>query len=134
MSRSEDIIGVTLAGYPDEQRSRLQALRELIHRSARSCAEVAELEECLKWGQPSFVPKPRGVGSTVRIDAKADGASVYFICTTGLVEGFREIYPETFTFVGNREIHFGPETDVPEDELAHCVAMALTYHVRKKRG
>ncbi|UUX49810.1 DUF1801 domain-containing protein [Nisaea acidiphila] len=133
MATTTDIIGEALAGRPPAQRKRLQELRALIRRTAESCDEVSELEECLKWGQPSFVPKPKGIGSTVRIDARGDGVSVYFICTTGLVEHFRELYPGAFDFIGNREIHFSPEEDFPEAELSHCVALALTYHKRKKQ-
>lgn len=87
----------------------------------------------MKWGQPSFIAKPKSVGSTVRIDKKGDGVSVYFICTTGLVERFRDIYPDTFNYIGNREIHFGPDDVFPEEELSHCISMALTYHKNKKR-
>ena len=133
MINAQDVIDDVLADRAPPQRDRLQKLRALIHGAADACDEVSGLEECLKWGQPSFVPRPKGVGSTVRIDARGDGVSVYFICTTGLVEQFRELYPETFDFVGNREIHFSPEDDVPEAELGHCVALALTYHRRKKQ-
>lgn len=134
MTNSVDLFSECFSARPDTERKRLETLRALVHRVAASIPEVTELEECLKWGQPSFVAKPKGVGSTVRIDGGEGHVSVYFICTTGLVERFREVYPDTFTFVGNREIRFAPGDEFPEAELAHCIAMALTYHRDKKRA
>ncbi len=120
------------SAYSPQQTDRLQALRKLVHETADGISEVQKAEECLKWGQASFVAKPEKTGSTVRIDAKDDGVSVYFMCNTSLVSQFREIYPDVFTYFGNREIHFGADDDVPTEELRHCIGMALTYHLRKK--
>ena len=119
--------------YSQHQARQLQSLRELIHETALAIPQIDRVEECLKWGQPSFVAKPDKIGSTVRIDAREDGVSIYFTCSTNLVDGFREIYPDTFNFVGNREIHFRSEDQFPRQELGHCIAMALTHHLRKKK-
>lgn len=132
MTLTDDPISAAIAEKPATQRARLDALRSLIHRVAAQTEAIAGLEESLKWGQPSFVARPRKLGSSVRIDTKGDGVSVYFICTTGLVERFRELYPDSFRFVGNRELHFAAGDAVPEPELAHCIAMALTYHKSKR--
>ena len=126
-------ISTILSQHSAAHQAKLQALRDLIHATADITPEITELEESLKWGQPSFIVKPKGIGSTVRIDKKDDGVSIYFICTTGLIDKFREIYPDAFNYMGNREIHFALEDDLNEDELAHCIAMALTYHLNKKR-
>ena len=126
-------VNSVLSGYPDAQKSKLEQLRELVHQTANEIEEIKEIEESLKWGQPSFVATPKGLGSSVRIDKRDDGVSVYFICNTGLVDQFREIYPDTFNYVGNREIHFAVDDNLPEDELSHCIAMALTYHSNKKK-
>ncbi len=119
--------------YPVEQASRLRYLRDLIHETAHTIPQINMLNECFKWGQPSFVIEPQKVGTTVRIDAKDDGVSIYFLCSTNLVERFREIYPEMFCYLGNREIHFKPENSIAEQELRHCIGMALTYHLGKKK-
>ena len=77
-----------------------------------------------------------GSGTTVRIDRlKGDGGgyAVYFHCQSGLVGQFRDLYPETFTYDGARAIHFDPGERVPARELRHCIALALTHHLRKKR-
>ncbi len=127
------VINTVFASYPDKQREKLQQLRDLIHKTANNIEDVNELEESLKWGQPSFKAKPKTLGSSVRIDKRDEGVSVYFICNTGLVDKFREIYPDTFNYIGNREIHFSLDDDLHEDELSHCIAMALTYHSKKKQ-
>jgi len=99
-------INTVLSGYPDAQRVRLEQLRNLVHAVADNVSDITGIEESLKWGQPSFAAKPKGMSSPVRIDKKDEGVSVYFICTTDLVERFRDIYPDNFNYIGNREIHF----------------------------
>ena len=127
-------INTVLSRYPDAHKAKLEHLRNLIHGTAGKILEIAEVEESLKWGQPSFGVKPKGTGSSVRIDKRDEGISVYFICNTGLVDKFREIYPDTFNYVGNREIHFALDDDLHEDELSHCIAMTFTYHSNKKQN
>ncbi|MEP4563335.1 MAG: DUF1801 domain-containing protein, partial [Nitratireductor sp.] len=61
-----------------------------------------------------------------------DGYALYFICHTGLVERFSELYPSTLRCVDNRALHFGMDDALPEAELRHCVQLALTYHQRKR--
>lgn len=126
-------INTVFAHYPEDHRMKLTQLRDLIHKTADNIESVSELEESLKWGQPSFAAKPKGLGSSVRIDKRDEGVSVYFICNTGLVDKFREIYPDRFNYIGNREIYFALEDDLHEDELSHCIAMTLTYHSAKKK-
>ena len=133
MEQTLSPIDKVLDSYDKPQAQRLEELREIIHDTAEDIPQIKRLEECLKWGQPSFVVKPDRIGSTVRIDKSGDGVSVYFICTTGLVDQFREIYPESFNYVGNREIHFGLKDKLPKDELKHCIAMAFTHHLNKKK-
>ena len=106
---------------------RLQRLRALIHRIAEE-AEAGPLFETLKWGQPAFLTKETGSGSTIRIDAtKRPGeVAVYFICTTRLVDTFRERFPE-LRYEGSRAILFGPDEPIDDEALSHCLAIALTH-------
>ena len=55
---------------------------------------------------------------------------MFFHCQSRLVESFRFLYPQTFTFEGKRALLFGLRDKIPEDELRHCIALALTYHAR----
>ncbi len=129
-------VAAVFGSYPPGTRERLMALRETIFEVAAVTEGVGALTETLRWGQPSYLTGETGSGTTVRIDRlKGDGGgyAVYFHCQSGLVGQFRELYPETFTYEGERAIHFGPRERVPARELRHCIALALTHHLRKKR-
>ncbi len=95
---------------------------------------VGELEESVKWGQPSFTPKKPNIGSSIRIQTnKDDTLSLMFICTTGLVDEFRSLYGDRLILKGNREIHLrADDLDKNRDALKHCISLALTNKVRKK--
>ncbi|MBR0794432.1 DUF1801 domain-containing protein [Bradyrhizobium jicamae] len=123
-------------GYPAPVKARLLALRRLIFETAKATGGVGALEETLKWGQPSYLTTETGSGSTIRIDQVKPAAgqyAVYFHCQTNLVETFRELYPE-LKYSGNRAIVLDVADKLPEAELRHCVALALTYHKRKAGG
>ncbi|MGY4474436.1 DUF1801 domain-containing protein [Bradyrhizobium sp. USDA 3364] len=122
--------------YPAPVRTKLLALRRLIFETARATKGVGALEETLKWGQPSYLTPETGSGSTVRIDQVKPAAgqvAIYFHCQTNLVETFRGLYPE-LSYSGNRAILLDVGGKLPEPALRHCVALALTYHLRRKAG
>src|SRR5215472_17207448 len=125
-----------LEGYPKPIGTKLQALRKLILDTARTTDGVGTLDETLKWGQVSYLTSETGSGSTIRIDRvkSADNqVAVFFHCQTNLVETFRELYPE-LSYSGNRAILLDAGAPLPKPELAHCVALALTYHLNKRKG
>ena len=62
----------------------------------------------------------------------ADQYAAYFHCQTNLVGTFRELYPE-LRFEGNRAILLDAKEEPPEAALRHCVALALTYHLRRRK-
>lgn len=129
-------VAAVLDGHAEPMRAQLARLRALVLETAAETDGVGHIEEALKWGQPSFLTPDTGAGSTVRIDAvKGPGPSVavYFHCQTDLVSTFRQIYPETFGFEANRALHLDAGRPLPETELKHCISLALTYHLRKKR-
>ena len=111
------------------------ALRRLILDTAKATEGVGTVEETLKWGQPSYLTAQTKSGSTIRIDQvkpAADQYAVYFHCRTNLVETFRELYPK-LRFEGNRAILLDARERLPEAALRHCVALALTYHLRRRK-
>ena len=109
-------------------------LRALILETARETPGVGEIAESLKWGEPSFSPVRPRIGSSVRLVARDDDTvAMLFICHTNLVDRFRELYPGTFTFEGNRALVFSAHQAVPLAETKHCVALALTYHLRRRK-
>ena len=128
-------IDKVFGAYPKRVQAKLQAIRKLIFETARKTDGVGPLEEALKWGQPSYLTPVSKSGSTIRIDkakGRDDAVAVLFHCQTNLVETFRDLYPEVFEFEGNRALIMGASKALPKHQLAHCLALALTYHARKK--
>ena len=127
-------VAAIFRAYPPAVRARLMALRTLVFETARKTPGVGRLTETLKWGQPSYLTAETGSGSTVRIDRLKgrDACAVYFHCQSGLIEQFRELYPDTFRYEGKRAILFNTRDRLPVQELGHCIALALTHHLRKK--
>ncbi len=114
--------------YPEPMRKKLLHLRQIILDTASETEGVNELEETLKWGEPSYLTEG---GSTVRIGWKKKATeqyAIYFNCNTSLVDTFRGVYGNSFNFEGNRAIVFGETDELPTDELKHCISLVLTYH------
>lgn len=121
--------------YPQNMIPKLLFLRQLIFETAVSLNNLGDIEETLKWGEPSYLTKKSNMGSTVRLGWKAKKAeqySIFFKCTANLVPAFKEKFPQTFTYGGDRSIDFHLNNDVPVTELKQCIALALTYHRNKK--
>lgn len=120
--------------YPPALRKKLLALRQLILDTAASTEGVGTLDETLKWGEPAYVTAQSKSGSTVRIDRKKQQSSyaIYFNCNTTLVDSFRSLFPHSFRFEGNRALVFELRDALPQEDLAFCIALALTYHLKKK--
>lgn len=117
-----------IENYPVEIVGKILILRKLILDTALEIEEIDELEETLKWGEPSYLTKN---GSTIRIawkKSKPNQYALYFNCNTILVETFREIYKDVFKFEGNRAIVFDENDEIPIEALKHCIKLALTYH------
>lgn len=119
-------LAAKFASYPPPARQRLQQIRELILALAAE-HQLGAVDESLKWGEPSY--KVRS-GSPVRMDWKAkdpDHTALYFICTTTLVETFREIYGDELNFEGKRAILLDLNQPLPEAPLRHCLELAMRY-------
>jgi hypothetical protein len=134
---SDSAVDAVFSAYPRPVKAKLLALRRLIFDTAKVTKGVGRLEETLKWGQPSYLTAETKSGSTIRIDwlkAGVNRYAVFFHCQTNLVETFRELYPTELSYGGNRCILLDAKKDVPEAALRHCVALALTYHLRKRKA
>ncbi len=128
-------VEAVFVAYPKPVKAKLLVLRRLILDTAKTTKGVGLVEETLKWGQPSYLTLETKSGSTIRIDqvkAEAGQYAVYFHCQTKLVETFRELYPE-LRYGGNRCILLNANDKAPEAALRHCVALALTYHLGKRK-
>jgi len=113
--------------YPESMRKKLLFLRQLVFEVACDVVDN-KVEETLKWGEPAYVCK---TGSTIRIDrlkSNTDQYAIYFHCKTTLIDTFKELYGDKFTFIANRAIVFTLADTVPVDELKHCISLSFTYH------
>lgn len=114
--------------YPPNARKQLKALRKLIFKTVEEIESITEIEETLKWGEPSYLVKK---GSTIRMDWKARNPNqyaLYFKCTSRLVPTFRVIFKNQLNFEGNRAIVFDMDETINEEAVKYCITLALTYH------
>jgi hypothetical protein len=121
-------VDLIFINYPDSVRNKMLALRKLVIETAKEIDGITNLEETLKWGEPSYLTKN---GSTLRMDWKSkkpDQYAMYFKCTSRLVETFKLIYKDDFTYEGNRAIIFRIDDKIPNVELKNCIKATLTYH------
>jgi hypothetical protein len=134
---SDPAVSAVFNAYPKPVNAKLLALRRLIFDTAKMTEGVGALEETLKWGQPSYLTPETKSGSTIRIDqikSVANQYAIFFHCQTDLVETFRELYPSEFSYEGNRCILLDAAEKLPEPALRHSVALALTYHLNKRKA
>jgi len=114
--------------YPEHVRLRLEELRALI---LKLSSNLGEVEESLKWGEPSYSVK---TGSPIRIDWKLKSPNNYYVffnCQTKLIDTFRELHNDALKFQGNRAIVLHIDEPLPESVLSHCLELALRYQQRK---
>ncbi len=122
-----------LDGLSEPLAKRLTALRILILKTASENTAIGPIEETLKWGEPAYLPSTTKSGTTIRINRhqKSDRKYAFYVnCQTDLVERYKELYDDVLKFDGKRAVTFDVEDDIPVDAVKHCIAMALTYHLK----
>lgn len=122
--------------YPVEYRNRLLAIRRLILGVPNHHPEIGSLEETLKWGEPSYLPKKKNIGSTVRLNwrpAYGEKVGLFVMCSTPLISEFKTHYPDELEFEGKRCVWVPLKGALQVEPLKHCIALALTYHLRKRQ-
>ena len=123
-------IAAVFDAYPDNAREKLLTLRQLVLDTSQQLG-ITDLQETLKWGEPSYLTKQ---GSTIRLAWRKSHpcqCGLFFHCKTSLIETFRQIYPDTFNYDGNRAIIFensDSNDDLPINALKHCISLSLRYH------
>lgn len=133
---AEPSVAARFESYPATIRQTMRSLRELIFDTAARTEGVGELQETLKWGEPAYLTAQSKSGTTIRIDWKTktpDKYGMYVHCQTDLIESFRGLVPDSFTFEGNRALVLKVDEQMPVGPLTLCIEAALTYHLRKKR-
>lgn len=122
--------------YPESARAKMMKLRELIFSVARSQSNIGDIEEVIKWGEPSYATSASKSGSTVRIDWKDTSPDYYYLyvnCKTQLINVFKDLYGDAFDYVGTRSLRFHINEDIPLQALRHCIELALTYNLWKNK-
>jgi len=128
---SNPAVKKVFGNYPKHIRPKLEYLRELIIETASEIDTIKELEETLKWGEPSYLVKK---GTTIRMDWKRkspDQYAIYFNCQSSIISTLRIIYGNLFKYEKNRAIVFDLDDKIPRKELKDCFELALKYHSLK---
>lgn len=117
--------------FPASSRPHALALRAVIMDAAASMPEIGGLVECLKWGQPAYLPVRPRIGTTLRIGADARSVSLFVPCSTTLVDGWRDQFPDQ-SFSKNRAVRFPIAVPLPRNLIALMARAALRYHLAKR--
>ncbi len=129
-------IKATFDRIEPQNRKVLLKLRELVFETAAEHPEIGQLTETLKWGEPSYLPKTRNIGSTLRLwQTREDNRPAMFVnCKTNLIHQFKEFYPSVFDYRDDRAVILKSAIAETVQPLKHCMALTLTYHLHKKQA
>jgi hypothetical protein len=130
-------VAAAFDAYAPAARERLAEVRALIFETAAATAGVGRLTETQKWGEPAYLTEASRSGSTIRLGvAKGDPTrcAIYLNCKTTLVEQSRAAFGDVLAFEGNRAVLLDPQGPFPKAALTQVIALALTYHLRKRRA
>lgn len=128
---SDPAVAAAFDAFPDEARPGLLAMRDLIFEVAAETDGVGALEETLKWGQPAYLTPETKSGSTIRLGAPKDGGAAFYAhCQTTIISDFRGLFPDEFSYEGNRAVRFAEGDDLKPEALSLLIKSALTYHVK----
>lgn len=132
-SFDDPAVAARFAAFPARERAGMLALRDLIFDVAQDTDGVGAVQETLKWGQPAYLTPHSKSGTTLRLGLpKQGGIAIYAHCQTTVISDFRALFPDTFSFEGNRAVHLDTDAPLPVDPLRLLIRAALTYH--KKPG
>lgn len=130
---ADDKVKAVYDTFPDQARAMAMTLRDLIFSVAWDNPQIGEIEETLKWGQPSYLTPQTKAGSTLRVGmAKQGGAALFAHCATDIISTYASTFPGTDQIEGNRAVIFtSPDKIVPE-RLRLLIYHGLTYHLNDR--
>ena len=132
MNDMEELVDAALRAFPAAHQAHALRIRDLIYEVAATLDLAGGLNETLKWGQPSWLPVRKGIGTTVRLAVHDGGAlGLYVHCQTTLVDEFRATFGDDLAYSGTRAVLLDVHTPLPGDAVRHCISKALTYHQDK---
>lgn len=105
-------------------------IRNWIYELSEKDPRIGEIDECLKWGEPSFLTPKTISGSTVRI-AKVNEVefALYFNCKTTIAKEIAVEFPD-WNCDGRRAVYFSVSKKLSKAKLTTCLKKALLYHKR----
>lgn len=109
---------------------KMMEIRTWIYELSEADQQIGLIQECLKWGEPSFLTPITKSGSTIRM-AKVDDTSfaLYFNCKTSIANEIAIEFPE-FNCDGKRALYFTTISKLPKTKMMTCLKKALLYHKR----
>jgi hypothetical protein len=116
--------------YPTQVSKVLLTIRHWIFEIAKNSNEIGQIEECLKWGEPSYVSHTPKSGTTLRLSKPKFSESEYGLfvhCQTSLIEEFRVVYPD-FKYDKNRGMLFDSFAPIQTAAIKQFIYLALSYH------
>ncbi len=123
-------VAVAYQALPATARDAAMTLRDLIFQVAADTPEAGEIEETLRWGQPSYITPKTKAGSTLRIGAtKAGEAAIFAHCGTQIISTYAATFPQMDRIEGNRAVIFGSADDIAPGRLRLLIRHGLTYHL-----
>ena len=118
--------------FPPKARQIGLTLRDLILSVAWDTPQVGQIEETLKWGQPSYLTPKTQSGSTLRIGLpKQGGCALYAHCATDIISTYAAMFPGSDRIEGNRAVIFHNPDDIVPDRLRLLIYHGLTYHLKR---
>ncbi|NKB53822.1 MAG: DUF1801 domain-containing protein [Rhizobiaceae bacterium] len=134
-------VDAAFAGFDPQVRDLLMQCRALVFDVGAEVEGVGHINETLKWGQPAYLTDATGAGSTIRLAPEGSGSgtaslrpAMFVHCATDLIEQFKTFYPNAFEYQGKRALIISNDVVSVSAELRHCIALALTYKLRKRAG
>ncbi|MEM5475551.1 DUF1801 domain-containing protein [Pacificibacter sp. AS14] len=124
-------VAQVFAEFSPFERVGLLGLRQLIFDVAARDADIGQIEETLKWGQPAYLPSKTKSGTTLRLGLpKTGGFAILVHCQTTVISDFRALFGDDFAYDGNRAVVFSKGDVVQTDKLVLLVSAALRYHLK----
>ena len=119
--------------FQPQTQQALLTIRQWIFEIAKNSEKVGQIEECLKWGEPSYVTHSPKSGTTLRLSQLKSNPAEFCLlvhCQTTLIEEFRVAYPD-LKYNKNRAVLFDSREPIQTDVIKQFIYLALSYHSRK---
>lgn len=118
------------AGFSRPARDGMLKIRDLIIDAAKADSRIGEVSETLKWGQPSYIPRAPKTGTPIRLGVPKVGEFAIFVhCQTTVISEFRSLFPDDFTYDGNRAVIFSGVQEIVPSKVTLIIQRALTYRL-----